>query len=214
MRENIVGNKYGRLIVLSQIPKGIYNQRMFECLCDCGNKKIVSYTDLKHGKIKSCGCLQRDVSRERATKHNMSYKPLYNSYNNMKERCTNPNHHKYYRYGGRGIKICDEWLGENGFKNFSAWALKNGYCENLSIDRIDNDGNYEPSNCRWTTIKEQNRNRSTTHFVCIGNVRLCVTDLADKCGINRRRLSYKLSKGLNPVEAINSLKGDLSWLTN
>jgi hypothetical protein len=112
---------------------------------------------LKNGHSKSCGCFSRDASRERGLKHGMCETKLYEVWCAMKQRCCNPNDKSFPYYGGRGIRVCDEWL--NDFQVFYRWAIASGYQENLSIDRIDVDGNYCPDNCRWATAKQQANNR-------------------------------------------------------
>ena len=135
---------------------------MWLCKCDCGNIKKVRTNHLKFGSIKSCGCLLLLGN----PKHNMCGTKIYNVYKSMRERCFNKNDKNYRHYGGRGIKICDEWLDkENGFMNFYNWAIKNGYKKGLTLDRINVDGNYSPSNCRWTTMKEQSNNRRNNNYI-------------------------------------------------
>ena len=155
-----VGDKFGRLVVVSDL--GIINgHRMSECVCNCGNKVIVRNSSLSSGNTQSCGCLRLERSISAMTKHGQSKSRLYRIYVDIKTRCYTPTHINYHNYGGRGIKVCEEWLGEQGSTRFIEWALSNGYSDSLSIDRIDVDGNYSPSNCRWSTIKEQSNNKRT-----------------------------------------------------
>ena len=119
----------------------------------------------------------------------------------MKERCNNKNNKSYKNYGGRGIKVCKEW--SENFMSFYNWSINNGYKEGLTIDRINNDGNYEPSNCRWITRKEQNRNYRKNHLLTYKGETLCLADIADKYGINRGTLLYRLKKGKTIEEALN-----------
>lgn len=159
---DLTGGRFGRLVVLEEAPSRNY-QRYWVCRCDCGNiTKPILMSSLRGGATKSCGCLQKEVATKiisayDATKHGLYKTRLYNIWVMMKYRCFNPNSPTYKYYGGRGIKVCDEW--RNDFKTFYKWAMSNGYEEHLTIDRIDVNGNYEASNCRWATMAEQVKNR-------------------------------------------------------
>jgi len=148
------GQRYGRLIVIGEAEKlpGNKNTRWL-CRCDCGNTTKVFTSHLASGAIISCGC----YGAERRTKHGLRRHRLYNIWDNMKRRCSNPQTTPYDWYGGRGIMVCQEW--QENFQAFYDWAMANGYEEGLEIDRINNDGNYEPGNCRWVTHQTNCQNR-------------------------------------------------------
>lgn len=153
---HLEGERYGKLVVVEE-AEPIYSKtgkmiRRWKCKCDCGNITIVRHGDLRNGSTVSCGCY--NYEKESAVKtHGYSRTKLGNVFEGMKQRCNNPKNKNYEKYGGRGIKICTEWL--NDPKKFFDWAIKNGYKEGLSIDRIDVNGNYEPDNCRWADNETQ-----------------------------------------------------------
>ena len=158
---NLIGQRYGKLKVIAEAPNRGKNT-VWSCLCDCGTMRDVSRNSLRTGNTTSCGC----VSLKAKTKHGMTNRlkngknqmpRIYRIWANMKFRCTNPKYKEFHYYGGRGIFVCDEWI--NDFEAFKEWSLNNGYAENLTIDRIDNDGSYTPNNCRWITMAEQNKNK-------------------------------------------------------
>ena len=149
--------KYGRLTVIETfIEKG---RRKAICKCDCGNTKTVQMTHLKSGATKSCGCYHKDRIKETKCTHGKTRTSLHNRWKAIKQRCCNPNNKRYKDYGARGKTLCNDWL---EFKVFEKCALDNGYAENLTLDRIDNNKGYSPDNCRWVTTVVNNRNRRTT----------------------------------------------------
>lgn len=159
--KDITGQKFGRLKVL-YFTKNIKTRgAYFMCKCDCGNEIEVKATNLRNGNTKSCGCLKREkIKAPKYKKHGLYGTRLYRIYQGMKNRCYyNGDKYKKHLYQDRNIIVCDEWLGDNGFINFYNWAMENGYNDNLTIDRVNNDGNYEPANCRWATKYEQTHNR-------------------------------------------------------
>ena len=153
---DLTGQKFNRWTVLRRSEHDDANNVKWVCRCDCGTIAEVLAQNLTRNHSKSCGCYNVEQAIKNSTKHNMYHTRLHKIWSSMKARCSNPNEQSYINYGGRGIKVCSEW--EN-FEPFMKWALGNGYKDTLTIDRIDVNGNYSPSNCKWSTIKEQARNK-------------------------------------------------------
>lgn len=156
---DLTGQRFGSLTVIERMPNNNSNKVVWRCKCDCGNETTVIGSRLYTGKTKSCGCLTRKKTIERSTKHGFCHTNLYKTWLSMRNRCNNHNNKSYGYYGGRGIKVCDEWNRSDGGRTFCEWALSNGYTEGLTLDRIDVNGDYSPENCRWVTMKSQCFNR-------------------------------------------------------
>lgn len=183
--QDLTGKKFNRLTVLKfSHTKGYV--KYWLCRCDCGNEKVISGTHLKSGKIKSCGCFLKEKLIERNFKHGKTNTRLFRIWQHIKNRCKDKNN-KYYK--GRGIKICQQWLDD--FKCFYDWAITNGYQDNLTIDRIDVNGNYEPSNCRWITLKEQARNKRNNVYVTYNNETHTLSEWSEITKINKFTLSTR-----------------------
>ena len=151
--EDISGMRSGRLVAKQYIESNKNGSAKWLCVCDCGTEKVIFAQSIKYGKSLSCGCLLR--IRKATAKHGLSSTKQYKAWAGIIQRCTNPKNHKWHRYGGRGITVCDRWRTYDNFLSDMGERPAG-----LSVDRIDNDGNYEPANCRWSTPKEQSNNTS------------------------------------------------------
>ena len=188
---NMIGKRYGRLVVIEEVAQHIKPSgqkiSMYKCICDCGNYKIASGTHLRSGHNQSCGCLKKEQEKHGGSR-------LAHIWKNMISRCYDENSTSYKRYGAKGIYVCESW--KNHFEIFKSWAMKNGYTDKLTLDRIDNAKGYEPINCRWATNKEQANNKTNNLRITINGVTHTASEWADITGINLKRI-YKLNKDGN-----------------
>lgn len=185
--DNIVGMKIGEWTVLKRVEDRVLKNGKkyptYQCLCSCGNIKNIDYYNLKNHKTKSCGCL---------FERNSHYKePLYQRWLYMKSRCNCINNTAYSNYGGRGISVIKEW--DEDYFTFRSWALKNGYSDELTLDRIDVNGNYEPQNCRWISIKDQQNNTRANRKVTYHGQTKTVSQWAEELGVHRATLTHRLN---------------------
>ena len=155
--KDLTGQTFGRLFVIKRVESNKYGRAQFLCQCSCGFETIKLGKLLLNGHCRSCGCGEYENRVSNCTSHRLSDTRLYNIWCAMKQRCYYSKHKDYHNYGGRGITICDEWRYD--FKAFYDWSMSHGYCDDLSIDRIDVNGNYTPNNCRWATALEQRLNQ-------------------------------------------------------
>lgn len=172
-------------------------------MCACGNYTVVPSYRLRHGGVTSCGCHQHD--RNFCSKKAKNNPRLYRVYQSIRTRCYNPNNQNYYLYGGRGIKLCSEWL---AFYNFCDWALANGYNENAefgkcTIDRIDPDKDYSPSNCRWVSMREQNNNRRNNRKITYNGITRTAAEWARETGIKSGLICQRIDNGWAVEEALS-----------
>ena len=204
--KDITGMRFGSLVVLRRSDHRIRGKVSWLCKCDCGKYIDAIGSALRSGNTKSCGCLKIDELVKRSTKHNKCYEREYSIWSSMKQRCLNSKARAYKWYGGRGIKICDRWLNDdNGFSNF----LKDmgNAPPDYSIDRIDPNGNYEPSNCRWASWYQQSRNKTNSHFITVNGITKNITDWSNKCGISRSEINHRMKDlGWSAYDAINTKK--------
>lgn len=202
LRVDIKGQKFGKLTAIK--PNGSKSGEgvLWLCECDCGNQTTTTAKNLRSGNTKSCGCINTErfirQNKEKAT-HGKTSSPTFVSWDSMKQRVLNQNHKSYANYGGRGIKVCERWL--ESFENF--FADMGERPDGMTLDRIDVDGNYEPTNCRWATPKTQSNNRSNNHSVEYKGVKKTITEWAAEIGISKEALRYRLNNGWTVEEALS-----------
>lgn len=209
---DLTGKRFGRLTVIERHGtkiRGINNTvktPTWRCVCDCGNEKIVTSAELRSGDTHSCGCLAVELLTAKSTTHGDGHKGakyyrLYRIWFKMKERCEKPNDKAFHYYGARGISVCDEW---HDYLTFKDWALSNGYSDDLTIDRIDVNGNYCPENCRWANYKVQANNKRSCRYIEIDGE---IKTIAEWCDCYNTNYFTALSRidlfGWNPEKAVS-----------
>lgn len=205
---DLTGQRFGRLTAIERVGSNKRGQSLWSCKCDCGSVVVVVGTELNCGHVKSCGCIRHDkliaynksaekraktaeYNKTHKTTHGLRHTRLYKEWQSMKRRCDCKSWRDYKNYGGRGITVCDEW--RNDFMAFHDWAMANGYDDSLSLDRIDVNGNYEPSNCRWVTLKHQANNKRNSHFLEYNGEVKTIAQWAEELGIKYRTLSSRIN---------------------
>lgn len=203
---DIKGQRFGRLVVVERVKNKWKNHGSYWlCKCDCGKEKIVESHNLRNGSTKSCGCLNDEKRGQSNKTHGQSHRErLYAVWCSMRARCDRPTAEPFERYGGRGISVCDEW---RDYAVFREWAYSHGYVENVrgvycSIERIDNDGNYEPDNCKFVTAKEQANNRRSCRLFTIDGVTKNATEWASEYGMEARLVLRRVESGWDIIEAL------------
>lgn len=192
--KDISGQKFGRLTALYKLHNCMDKRNArWLCVCDRGNLTEVTLNNLQRHHTQSCGCYRKYTSIESNITHGKRNTRLYNTWAHMKQRCYNKNNKRYNDYGGRSIKVCDEW--KDDFQAFYDWAMNNGYKDNLTIDRIDVNGSYSPDNCRWITNDEQQRNKRNTKYVTYKGVTKSLTDWCESLGLNYDNVKQRLYHG-------------------
>lgn len=206
MKKDLTGRKFGMLTAIRVVGRNKHNVLIWECKCDCGNISYPTSNSLLSGNTKSCGCVTRRKSGERFRKmnvtHQQTYTRLYHTWCSMKSRCYRKSNDHYKSYGERGITMCDEW--RNNFEAFYEWAIRNGYSDNLTIDRIDNDKGYYPNNCQWISFSDNTRKKRNTVFLTVNNENKSIREWGNILGVSHStvRLFYKRYGALKTIEAI------------
>lgn len=191
---------FGRLTVIERASNIGDRRTTWLCKCICGNEKVIESCSLHSGKTKSCGRLLSERMKETKFKHGFDGDRLWSIWKSMIKRCYNKSHKAYDRYGGRGISICCEW--KDNFLSFRDWSLNNGYAENLTIDRKDNDGNYEPNNCRWTIDEVQNYNKSNTIHITINSFTKNISEWSTISGIPKKLIYDRFKRGWKGIDLL------------
>lgn len=206
-RNDLTGRRFNRLTVIGFVPTPNPHS-YWRCKCDCGKEVTVLGFCLTNGGTKSCGCFNSDIHSEMFKKmlykHGQAYTRLYNVWKGMISRCYNPKTRFYHSYGGRGITVCDEW--KNDVIAFRDWALENGYTEEKTIDRINNDGDYEPNNCRWVDNKTQARNTSKNVYIKHEGKRICLSELAEIYGLKADVVIARYHRGDRGERLVRPIK--------
>lgn len=196
---DLTGHRYGRLTVIERVGKNNTGQTTWKCVCDCGKEIIVVGARMRFGSVKSCGCLQREMASLANKTHGMTKSKLHVDWRAMRKRCFCKNDKAYKDYGGRGITVCDEW---NDFMAFYEWSMNNGYSEELSLDRIDNDGNYCPENCRWTDSITQGNNKRNNFRVEYNGETKTLAEWSRITGIGSSTIKSRIISGWSIEDAL------------
>lgn len=199
--EDITGKRFGRLVAI-RLHSELSRDRRYQwvCQCDCGNIKIVTGRNLRKGVTRSCGCI---IKRNYDTKSR-----IYHEWIGMRGRCNNEKHHAYNNYGGRGIRVYDEW--EKSFEAFYEWSMDNGYADDLTIERVDVDKGYEPSNCKWIPKDEQSKNKRSSRKITIDGVTKILADWDREKGFSPGTVRNRLVRGWSEYDAVMQPK-DENW---
>jgi hypothetical protein len=192
------GDVYGRYTILGLFKENPSDRRILARVqCSCGSPpRYVRVDTLRNGTSQSCGCLHK----ERVTTHGLWSNPLSKVWRSMIARCTDPKNHKFARYGGRGISVCERWLTVENFVH----DMSPGYAKGMTLDRRDNDGNYDPDNCHWATARQQTRNYSRNVLLEHQGKTLCVADWAAELGIDAKVLYDRVARGWNAARVLTT----------
>jgi hypothetical protein len=195
---DISGETFGRLVAIAPVDRTPSSNILWLCICECGSETITTTTSLKQGHTQSCGCLQKERAGPVST-HGMTGNPTYRVWHGMKNRCYNKTNDHFHRYGGRGISVCDQWT--NSFIKFLA-DMGEKPSSSFSIDRIDNNGNYTPENCRWATVEQQQNNRRDSKFITHNGKQLTHAQWSRKIGGNKTLVHTRIKRGWTEERAV------------
>ena len=202
MRESVVskrieltGEVFGRLTVIGFSHSAKNRASLWFCRCECGAERVVSFSNLRQGRTRSCGCLHSEIAAGKLTKHGLTKSPIYALWAHMRDRCNRPSNESFPRYGGRGIAVCKEW---DSAESFIVWATANGWREGLQIDRIDNNSGYNPGNCRFVDGATNNNNRECT----LKHEGRPLSEIAKEAGVSYWTARSRLKKGLDPLKIV------------
>lgn len=203
--QEMIGKRYGKLVVIKDAGRTENYARKLLCRCDCGNEVVVFASNLKRNHTTSCGCVKREIIKAGAhTVHGGCGSRLYNIWKGMRRRCQDTKAVNYERYGGRGISVCKEW--DENYSNFREWSLKNGYDDDKSIDRIDNDKGYGPDNCKWSTVKEQANNRRSNHMLEVNGETHTIAEWSDITGLSQATILQRIRHGFDNEDVLLTQK--------
>ena len=205
---DLTGQRFNKLTVIGEAGRAKNGSIIWACRCDCGTITSVRTTSLRNGATKSCGCFQKAQVKKSNLTHGMTQQKvnenriprIYRTWANMKTRCNNPNTKYYNHWGGRGIKVCEEWA--ESFEAFFSWAMANGYQDDLQIDRIDNDGDYEPGNCRWVDSDQNANNKRSSLIIEYQGERHTAAEWARITGISQKAIYTRHKAGKSPKEIL------------
>ncbi len=198
---DLTGQRFGKLMVIKFLGRLNYHS-MYHCACDCGGMAVATSNNLRRNHTTSCGCQssRKDFGRRTTFTHGKRNHPLYESWLGMRNRCYWPQHNRFEHYGGKGIKVCDEW--RDDFEVFYKWGIANGWKKGLQIDRKENDKDYCPDNCKFSTVKQQARNRTTNVKLTVNGITKIAIEWAEEVNINPSIIYSRLKRGYSHQEAV------------
>lgn len=192
--ENLVGKQFGQWSVIERAENNKYGNSQWVCQCNCDAKtiQVILGYRLRNQSSVRCQLCANKLNSEYHTKHGGKGTRLYSIWKGIKSRCNNPNNQAYEYYGAKGVRVCDEW--KESFETFKNWSVQNGYSDNLTIDRIDTNGNYEPSNCRWVSMEDQNKNKTSNVILTYNNESHTLSEWSQITGIHRKTIKSRIDR--------------------